>query len=245
MAAYRRAIALDPDFADPYRNLAACRELTTADAEIARIAALAERADLPAEERVAAGFALGKALDDSERYDEAFAAYDRANRLYRAARAEAGDRFDAAELSRAVDRSIAEFTAEFFAGIRGWGNPSEVPVFIVGLPRSGTSLVEQIAASHSRVFGAGELRSIGETAAALGPPTGGRTRRCAAPPTVTSSACARWAAEPSGSSTRCPTTFSCSGSSPRFTRRRGSSSAGGTRAISACPAISRNSPPAC
>jgi tetratricopeptide (TPR) repeat protein len=172
VAAYRRAIALDPDFADPYRNLAACRELTAADAEIARIAALAERTDLPAEERVAAGFALGKALDDSERYDEAFAAYDRANRLYRAARAEAGDRFDAAELSRAVDRSIAEFTAEFFAGIRDWGNPSEVPVFIVGLPRSGTSLVEQIAASHSRVFGAGELRNIGETAAALGPSDG-------------------------------------------------------------------------
>jgi len=172
VAAYRRAIALDSDFPDPYRNLAACRELTTADAEIAGIAALADRADLPAEERVAAGFALGKALDDSEQYEEAFAAYDRANRLYRAARAEAGDRFDAAELTRAVDRSIAEFTAEFLAGIRGWGNPSEVPVFIVGLPRSGTSLVEQIAASHSRVFGAGELRIIGETAAVLGPANG-------------------------------------------------------------------------
>jgi hypothetical protein len=134
-----------------------------------RIVALAARTDLPIEERAAAGFAVAKALDDADRYDEAFAAYDAANRLYRAARTAAGDHFDAADLARRIDRLIVDFTPAFFASVRGWGSPSDLPVFIVGLPRAGTSLVEQIAASHSRVFGAGELRNIGEASAELGP----------------------------------------------------------------------------
>jgi tetratricopeptide (TPR) repeat protein len=178
--AFRRALALDADLADAYRNLAACRLLPTDDQEMARVAGLAERTDLPIEERATAGFAVAKALDDADRYDEAFVTYDSANRLYRAARAAAGDRFDAAALARQIDGLIADFTPAFFAAVSGWGNPSDLPVFIVGLPRSGTTLVEQIAASHSRVFGAGELREIGETAAELGAPwTQAAVRRAA------------------------------------------------------------------
>jgi tetratricopeptide (TPR) repeat protein len=169
VSAFRRALAIDPDLADAYRNLANCGLLPADDPEMARIAALTARTDLPIEQRAAASFAIAKSLDDADRYDEAFAAYDSANRLYRAARAAAGDRFDAADLARKIDRSIANFTPAFFAAVGGWGNPSDLPVFIVGLPRSGTSLVEQIAASHSRVFGAGELRNIGEASATLGP----------------------------------------------------------------------------
>jgi tetratricopeptide (TPR) repeat protein len=167
--AFRSALALDADLADAYRNLAACRLLPADDQEMARAAGLANRTDLPIEERATAGFAVAKALDDADRYDEAFVTYESANRLYRAARAAAGDHFDTAALTRQVDRLIANFTPAFFSAVSGWGNPSDLPVFIVGLPRSGTTLVEQIAASHSRVFGAGELREIGETAAALGP----------------------------------------------------------------------------
>jgi tetratricopeptide (TPR) repeat protein len=167
--AFRRALAINPDLADAYRNLASCNRLVADDPEMGRIAVLAARTDLPIEERAAAGFAVAKILDDADRYDEAFAAYDRANRLYREVRAAAGDRFDAADLVREINRSIAGFTPAFFAAVGGWGNPSELPVFIVGMPRSGTSLVEQIAASHSRVFGAGELRNIGEAAKELGP----------------------------------------------------------------------------
>jgi tetratricopeptide (TPR) repeat protein len=166
--AFRRSLAIDPDFSDAYRNLATCGLLPANGAEMTRIAALTERTDLPIEERAAAGFAIGKAFDDVDRYDEAFAAYDAANRIYREARAAAGDRFSAADLGRTVDRLMADFTPAFFATVRGWGNPSELLVFIVGLPRSGTSLVEQIAASHSRVYGAGELRYIGEAGAELG-----------------------------------------------------------------------------
>jgi len=66
-----------------------------------------------------------------------------------------------------VDESIARWTPDFFARTRDWGEPSELPVFIVGMPRSGTSLVEQIASSHPDVFGAGELRDIANISKSL------------------------------------------------------------------------------
>ena len=167
--AFRRALAIDPDLALPYHYLGVCERLTVDDPEIARIGALAARIDVPIEERVAAGFAVAKALDDAERYDEAFAAYDEANRLYRDGRAAAGECFDATGLTRDINQSIADFTPAFFGAVADWGNPSDLPIFIVGMPRSGTSLVEQIAASHSRIFGAGELRNIFDAAVELGP----------------------------------------------------------------------------
>ena len=73
-----------------------------------------------------------------------------------------GERFDIDALRRQVDDLIELATPDFFSAAAPWGNPSQAPVFIVGMPRSGTSLVEQIAASHSRVFGAGELPALGE-----------------------------------------------------------------------------------
>jgi hypothetical protein len=109
---------------------------------------------------VDAGFALGKLLDEAERFDEAFAAYAHANTLFRKDRAAAGEQYDAAKMRRTVDWIIECFTPAFFAERRGWGNLSELPVFIVGMPRSGTTLVEQIAASHPAVYGAGELRDV-------------------------------------------------------------------------------------
>jgi tetratricopeptide (TPR) repeat protein len=169
VGAFRQALAVNPDFADAYRNLAACRQLCADGNEIARVYELCERADLPGEERAAAGFAMGKALDDADRFDEAFAAYDRANRIYRDWLAKTGKPFDAEALHQQIDETIAAFTSAFFASVRNWGSPSELPVFIVGMPRSGTSLVEQIAATHSQVFGAGELEHIGALAAELKP----------------------------------------------------------------------------
>jgi tetratricopeptide (TPR) repeat protein len=174
--AFRRAVAIDPDLADAYRNLASCRQLAAADQEIAHLAALAAKPDLPIEERASAGFAAAKALDDADRFDEAFAAYERANRMYRNASATSGKCFDAEELRRQVDQAIDAFTPGYFASVAELGNPTRLPVFIVGMPRSGTSLVEQIAASHSRVFGAGELRDIGQIAAGLEPILGEQKR---------------------------------------------------------------------
>src|SRR5260370_4601688 len=97
---FRHALVLKPDLADAYRNLALGEQLSADGSELASIAALADAADLPIEERSAAAFALGKALDDAGRFDEAFAGYERANSMYRAARAAARDWFDAAALMR-------------------------------------------------------------------------------------------------------------------------------------------------
>src|SRR4029077_6626348 len=126
--AFRRAIAIDPDFADPYRNLAICNRLPGHDQTVVHVAALAEREDLPVEERVAAGFALGKALDDSNRFDEAFAAYAQANKIYQDTLAAAGFRFDVDALRRDVDETISRFTPDLFASAGTWGNQSELPV---------------------------------------------------------------------------------------------------------------------
>ena len=71
------------------------------------------------------------------------------------------------ECTRFIDRMIAEFTPELMARTRGWGDPDSRPVFVVGLPRSGTTLVEQVLASHARVHGAGEPREVLRTFEAL------------------------------------------------------------------------------
>ena len=168
-AAFHQSLAVNPGFGEAYRNLASCQQLTADDQNLTRLSALAEQQDLPIEERAAAGFAMGKVLDDADRFEEAFLAYERANRMYRDSRTALGERFDAAGLHREVGEIIANFDSPFFASVRDWGSTSELPVFIVGMPRSGTSLVEQITASHSRVFGAGELREIGNLAQQLDP----------------------------------------------------------------------------
>ncbi|MGA2443189.1 MAG: tetratricopeptide repeat protein [Tepidisphaeraceae bacterium] len=137
----------------------------TADAaDMARLTAFADDPHLSIRDRAKLGFVLGKMLDDADRFDEAFAHYARANSLVLQMHHAAGERYDSDLFARRVDDSIAMFTPDFFERTRDWGEPSELPVFIVGMPRSGTSLVEQIAASHPDVYGAGELRDIGNIA---------------------------------------------------------------------------------
>ncbi|MGH8503086.1 MAG: tetratricopeptide repeat-containing sulfotransferase family protein [Gammaproteobacteria bacterium] len=104
------------------------------------------------------GYGLGKVHDRRGDYDAAFAAFERANR---ARRAQAGA-FDAAEFEQRVDRIIDLFSADFFAERRRFGIGVDLPVFIVGMPRSGTTLTEQILDSHPRMFGAGELPHVAE-----------------------------------------------------------------------------------
>ena len=165
---FRRAVAIEPDNAPLWRNLTTVGRAGEADAaEVERLRRLLGDAARPADDRVDAGFALGKLLDDAGRYADAFASYADANALFKASRAARGQRFDVANLRRMIDRMIASFTPDFFTARRGWGDPSELPVFIVGMPRTGTTLVEQIAASHSKVFGAGELRDIENISATL------------------------------------------------------------------------------
>jgi hypothetical protein len=109
---------------------------------------------------VTAGYALGKALDRGAEYDLAFNAFHSTNALLHAADKAANAGFDLAELTAYVDNTRDMFSPALFASVQPLGNPSELPVFVVGMMRSGTTLVEQIAASHPQVFGAGENHDI-------------------------------------------------------------------------------------
>jgi hypothetical protein len=133
-----------------------------------RLTGLLNDTSLPIDERIPACFALGKLLDDAERYDEAFARYAEANSLMKARQTASGWRLDPQAFRKQVEEMISVFTPEFFAERRGWGDASQLPVFVVGMPRSGTTLVQQIMASHPSVHGAGELSDLLAIARNLG-----------------------------------------------------------------------------
>jgi tetratricopeptide (TPR) repeat protein len=164
---FRRALELDPDLPEAHRSLATTGEQAGDEEQLRRLQTVLASPERSGLDRVAAGFALGGLLDNADRYDDAFPTFAQANALYRQYRAEAGERFDADALRRETDGLIGLGSPEFFSRVGAWGNSSELPVFIVGMPRSGTTLIEQIAASHSQVFGAGERREIGAIATAL------------------------------------------------------------------------------
>ncbi len=159
---FRRVVDLDPDWPEAYRSLAVTGQRAADEGQLRRLEAVLKNRGRSVSDRISAGFALGMLLDNADRCDEAFPCFAEANALHRQQRAEAGERFDIEALRRQVDDLIELATPDFFSAAAPWGNPSQAPVFIVGMPRSGTSLVEQIAASHSRVFGAGELHVLGE-----------------------------------------------------------------------------------
>jgi len=120
------------------------------------------RTDLNETDRFHFEFALGKAMEDEARYEESFGHYSRGNALRRT-----GIQYDAAETRDHVRRSKATLTREFFASRAGSGTDAPDPIFIVGLPRSGSTLVEQILSSHSSVEGTMELPDIIGMARAL------------------------------------------------------------------------------
>ena len=150
---FEQAIAIDAGFGDAYRNLAEL-DLDEAQARdlIGRISRQLANDTLAPLHRIDMQFALGKLLDDLGQFEEAFAAFETANQLKHV-----DVRFNAEAQGRYMDAIIEVFNAEYFEAAASHGESSEQPVFVVGMPRSGTSLVEQIAASHPRVFGAGEL----------------------------------------------------------------------------------------
>ena len=130
------------------------RKMTEEDADwLSEAQRLLTHSLLGKEEQIILLFALGKYYDDIRQYDLAFAAYSQGNQL----KCEREGGFDCASFSALVDAIIADYDAEFVAQQHEGSSLSERPVFIVGMPRSGTSLIEQIIASHPAVFGAGEL----------------------------------------------------------------------------------------
>lgn len=164
---FRRVLEIDPTSALAYRGLMIVERNAVSPAELDRLVGLVARPDLPAGRRIDAGFAAGDWFDHIGDYDTAFGYYAAANALTRETLHAKGRRFDPVAFHHSVDRVIATFTPAFFAAAGEWGNPSRLPVFAVGMPRSGTTLVEQILASHSAVAGCGETRDLDRVARRL------------------------------------------------------------------------------
>ena len=160
VAAYRRAIDIEPHFGEAYWSLANLKTWRFATEDVAAMRALLENAALGTDGRGYLHFALGKALEDAADYGPAFGQYTAANAARRAATP-----YDAAAHSAFVQRSIATYRPAFFADRAAVGCPARDPIFVLGMPRSGSTLVEQILASHSRVEGLSELPDITTLAA--------------------------------------------------------------------------------
>jgi tetratricopeptide (TPR) repeat protein len=149
----RQAMALEPENAEAWASFAHLRKMTADDAPWLATARRIAAGSLTPRKEAMLRYALGKCLDDLKRYGEAFEQYQRANEMARAHRRP----YDRARQQRLTDWRKDTFGPGWMQRMRAHGVTSRKPVFIVGMPRSGTSLVEQILASHPAVFGAGEL----------------------------------------------------------------------------------------
>jgi tetratricopeptide (TPR) repeat protein len=164
---FREALRHDPGHAGAYGQMAIMLRGKLPEADRTMMQQLLADPHLSSSKRHALHFGLAHVCDAQGAYEEAAAHLHQANALRRAECRERGQAYDPAEHTRFVDELIATFTRAYFEQVRGFGSETERPVFIVGLPRSGTTLTEQILASHSQVFGAGELRYARDTFLAL------------------------------------------------------------------------------
>ena len=149
----RKALAIDPELPEALASLAAVRKMSPADAPWRDAAERVLGRGLPVAHAINLHHALGKYYDDVDDRDAAFQHHRLGNELARGSRS----RYDRAEMTQRVTRTLAAFDRNVLAALRPGGLGSERPVFVVGMPRSGTSLTEQILASHPEVHGGGEL----------------------------------------------------------------------------------------
>jgi tetratricopeptide (TPR) repeat protein len=161
--AYRKCLELQPRCGGAWMALADLKTYRFSGDEIEAMRIQVAREGLRNEERSQLEIALGKASEDAGNFAAAFEHYARGNALRRAV-----VHYESANTRRFVERSRALCTREFFAARAGWGCPSPDPIFIVGLPRAGSTLLEQILASHSQVEGTRELTDVMRFALDLG-----------------------------------------------------------------------------
>ncbi len=155
IAAYRQTIELQPSFGDAYWSLANLKTFRFTDTDVVAMRAQIGAGAGGLEDHFHLRFALGKALEDRGEYAESFEHYQRGNAI----KIEL-ERYSAEQMTDQVERTIRTCSADVFATRRGSGCPAPDPIFIVGLPRSGSTLLEQILSSHSLVDGTKELLDI-------------------------------------------------------------------------------------
>lgn len=155
IAAYRRGLAADPSLGEIWWSLANLKTVRFDEADIARMEQALRNPNLSDEDRLHLDFALGKAFDDAGEVETAFAHYASGNAVRRR---QIG--YDPDEITRQVDATIARFTPDLLAARSGQGCPAPDPIFILGMPRAGSTLIEQILACHSQIEGTMELPDI-------------------------------------------------------------------------------------
>ncbi len=152
---YQKAIHSDAGHGDAYYGLANLKTYHFGDDEIAAMQVQLSSGQLSYQNRIHMCFALGKAYEDRKDYDQSFGYYDNGNLLKRQQ-----SRYDADKMTAELDAQIAACTPELFASQSNKGHMAQDPIFILGLPRAGSTLLEQILASHSQVDGTLELPNI-------------------------------------------------------------------------------------
>ena len=189
LASFDRALALVPHYAEAHYNRSALKTFAAGDPDLAVLESLAAgEGSLPADKMCCIHFALGKALDDVGQYDRAFQHWLKANALKRQEIT-----YDES-IGRRLHQNIARaFTTDLLERFAGAGDPSPVPIFVLGMPRSGSTLVEQILASHPQVHGAGELTNLGSSPTRRSIPSADRSPFPTSSRSSSPTACGDWA----------------------------------------------------
>ena len=155
---FSAAIKAQSNFIEPYYNLSSLKTFTVNDTHLIGLKKLQGQVEhLSPDAQIRYYFALGKAFEDIAEYDRAFSAYNRGNRLKFSSLT-----YNEARADTVLTRIKTLFDSTLFETCLGSGIEDATPIFIVGLPRSGTTLIEQILASHASVYGAGELKDLNE-----------------------------------------------------------------------------------
>ncbi len=162
VASYDACMRLAPDSGETCWSLANLKTYRFDDATVAEMETHADSSALSVQSRVNFLFALGKAYEDRGDFERAWDRYRRGNEMRRA---EVG--YDPVQTEVVNDRIVSTFSAEYLDSMNGAGDPDPAPIFILGLPRSGSTLLEQVLASHSAVEGTGELPYVGRLATSL------------------------------------------------------------------------------
>lgn len=157
ISSLKNSVSLKRDFTEAHYSLTYLKKFTEVDDDVRAMQVLYAHKDISDRQKIYISFSLGKAYEDMKDYEKAFDYFLEGNRLKRMTY-----EYSISQQKDFFSKVKEVFTKSFFANNTGAGNNNDTPIFIVGMPRSGTSLVEQILASHSQVYGAGELRDMHE-----------------------------------------------------------------------------------